>query len=165
MAKVKLIHIAGDPTEVAEYYLADKREVLIGRGGQANLEPPIPDSPFTIGISRKHCMISKSGNKYFIEDSGNDGNGSTNGTYLNKRKLTPGNRIPLNHNDEITLGTFYTVRFLIEDESAGPALDKEFRITESQASKTLDEDAGPGGSATAFDFEKDLRDFEKRRWG
>ncbi|MHC5077072.1 MAG: hypothetical protein ACYTFM_11685, partial [Planctomycetota bacterium] len=74
-------------------------------------------------------------------------------------------RLPLNHNDEIRLGTLYTVRFLIDDKSAGPALDKEYRIDESQASKTLDEEAGPGGSATAFDFEKDLKDFEKRRWG
>ncbi|MHC4186872.1 MAG: FHA domain-containing protein [Planctomycetota bacterium] len=165
MAKAKLIHLTDDPTEIAEYYLRDKREVVVGRGIHADLEPPIPDNPFTIGISRSHCMIYKSANNYFIEDRGNEGNGSTNGTYLNKRKLTIGNRLPLNHNDEIRLGTLYTVRFLIDDKSAGPALDKEYRIDESQASKTLDEEAGPGGSATAFDFEKDLKDFEKRRWG
>jgi pSer/pThr/pTyr-binding forkhead associated (FHA) protein len=165
MEKAKLIHIAEDNSEIAEYYLRDKREAIVGRGIQADLEPPIPDNPFTIGISRTHCIIYKSGNNYFIEDRGNEGNGSTNGTYLNKRRLNLGNRLPLNHNDEIRLGTFYTVRFLIEDKSAEPALDKEFRIEESQASKTLDEEAGPGGSSTAFDFEKDLRDFEKKRWG
>ncbi|MHC4758693.1 MAG: FHA domain-containing protein [Planctomycetota bacterium] len=165
MEKAKLIHIAEDPSEIAEYYLRDKREAVIGRGKQSDLDPPIMDSPFTIGISREHCVIYKSGNRYFIEDRGVEGEGSTNGTYLNKRKLTIGNRLPLNHNDEIRLGTLYTVRFLIEDDSAGPALDKEFRIQESQASITLDEEAGPGGSATAFDFEKDLKDFEKRRWG
>jgi len=165
MARLKFIHIAEDPSEIAEYYLQEQREAVVGRGKQSDLEPPILDSPFTIGISRKHCVIYKSGDKYFIEDLGNDGNGSTNGTYLNKRKLTPGTRLPLNHNDEITLGTYYTLRILIEDESAGPALDREFRIDEKQASKTLDEEAGPGGSATAFDFEKDLKEFEKKRWG
>ncbi|MFC1738429.1 FHA domain-containing protein [Planctomycetota bacterium] len=165
MAKAKLVHITKDPYGIAEYNLTDKRKAVVGRGKQTDLEPPITDNPFTIGISRTHCTIYKSGDNYFIEDTGNEGKGSTNGTYLNKRKLNSGNRLPLNHNDEIRLGTTYTVRFLIEDKPAEPTLDKDFRIDESQARKTLDEQADPGGSATAFDFEKDLKDFEKKRWG
>ncbi len=165
MARAKLVHIIEDPFKIEEYILRDKRKAIVGRGRKADLDPPIPDNPSTIGISRTHCVIYKIGKDYFIEDRGTDDNGSTNGTYLNKRKLNFGNRLPLNHSDEIGFGTYYTLRFIIEDKPAEPALDKEFRIEEDQARKTLDEEVGPEGSATAYDFEKDLRDFEKKRWG
>lgn len=88
-----------------------KTEILIGR------EDPVsnvfPDIDLTDhggdegGVSRRHARIILQGNQVLIEDLN-----STNHTYVNQQKLTPGQPHPLNNGDEIRLGrvklNFYT---------------------------------------------------------
>jgi pSer/pThr/pTyr-binding forkhead associated (FHA) protein len=51
------------------------------------------------GVSRRHAKITRRGNKVFIEDLG-----SMNGTFLNRKKLTPYLPQVLKNGDELQLG-------------------------------------------------------------
>jgi len=67
----------------------------------------------TAGISSQHCKISRAGNGFQIEDLG-----STNGTYLNRRKVVQ--PTPLGPGDEIVVAR-WTLRVIPDDgASAAP---------------------------------------------
>jgi len=80
-----------------------KEEVVIGR------EDPIseifPDLDLTgfggmeKGVSRKHAVIHCSGADYTVEDMG-----STNGTYVNRKKVLPNTPQAIKPGDEIRFG-------------------------------------------------------------
>lgn len=82
---------------------AGKTELLIGRSDP--VRSVFPDIDLTIhggdssGVSRKHARLSLQGTQVYIEDLN-----STNFTFLNKQRLQPGQRYPLNSGDEIRLG-------------------------------------------------------------
>ncbi len=50
-------------------------------------------------VSRVHCMVRRIRSSWYIEDAG-----STNGTWVNSKKITPGKAIRLNPDDTIVLG-------------------------------------------------------------
>ena len=50
--------------------------------------------------SRHHCLIQKIKDAYFLKDEN-----STNGTFLNGRRIPPDKYVQLNHGDKITVGT------------------------------------------------------------
>jgi pSer/pThr/pTyr-binding forkhead associated (FHA) protein len=80
-----------------------KTELIVGR------EDPVsgifPDIDLTDhggdegGVSRRHARIFVEGSDLFIEDLN-----STNYTYVNQQKLTPGQPHPLNSEDEVRFG-------------------------------------------------------------
>jgi len=80
-----------------------KTEIIVGR------EDPVsgvfPDIDLTDhggdegGVSRRHARIFVQGTQVFIEDLN-----STNYTYVNQQKLTPGQPHPLSNGDEVRLG-------------------------------------------------------------
>jgi len=80
-----------------------KEEVVIGR------EDPIseifPDLDLTgfggmeKGVSRKHAVIHRSGADYTVEDMG-----STNGTYVNHKKVLPNTPQAIKPGDELRFG-------------------------------------------------------------
>lgn len=88
-----------------------KAEIIIGR------EDPVsgifPEVDLTDhggdegGVSRRHARIFMQGAQVFIEDLN-----STNYTYVNQQRLTPGQPHPLNNGDEVRVGqvklNFYT---------------------------------------------------------
>jgi hypothetical protein len=55
---------------------------LIGRGG--DIAPEIFEHKW---VSENHCRITVDGNDCFVEDIGSEGNGSTNGTFIDGIKL------------------------------------------------------------------------------
>ncbi|MCA9682481.1 MAG: FHA domain-containing protein, partial [Myxococcales bacterium] len=61
----------------------------------------------TAGISSNHCKISRVGNGFQLEDLG-----STNGTYLNRRKVLQA--VPLQPGDEIVVAR-WTLRVLPDE--------------------------------------------------
>lgn len=96
--------------------------LVINRGRSAGKEFPVHEDEAYIGrwdadsgifpdvdldsddpeakVSRRHARITRRGEQYFIEDLG-----STNGTFINRgRRLLPGDRQPLNDDDEIIIG-------------------------------------------------------------
>jgi pSer/pThr/pTyr-binding forkhead associated (FHA) protein/tetratricopeptide (TPR) repeat protein len=60
--------------------------------------------------SRKHCQIIKDGNKFFVTDLG-----SSNGTYLNKRRMKANKIAPLNSGDVIRIGSTQFVFEMIDE--------------------------------------------------
>ena len=50
--------------------------------------------------SRHHCMIQKIENSYYLKDEG-----STNGTFLNGRRIPPDKYVKLNLGDKLTIGS------------------------------------------------------------
>ncbi len=58
-----------------ETFELDKDEIIIGRDTTADIVFEIPE------VSRKHAIITRRGDEYFVEDN------STNGTFINKKKV------------------------------------------------------------------------------
>ena len=87
----------------AEIPLPEADEILIGR------EDPIsgiyPDVDLTPhggeegGVSRRHARLISEGGNYFVEDLD-----STNFTFINKQKIAPKTRTPVQDGDEIRCG-------------------------------------------------------------
>lgn len=95
-------------------YIVEKKDLFIGRAPDNDLT--IPDyrifATLPAGIqnlryrtlrhvSRRHAIIQYIDNRYFITDIGNDGKGSSHGTYINKERITPGIRCELKSGDKI----------------------------------------------------------------
>jgi pSer/pThr/pTyr-binding forkhead associated (FHA) protein len=80
------------------------KEVNIGRLDPAS--GSFPDVDLTSegglrrGVSRRHAKITRRGREVFVEDLG-----SINGTFLNRRRLTPYFPQKLKSGDELQLGT------------------------------------------------------------
>ena len=80
-----------------------KDEVVIGR--EDPISDVFPDVDLTDlggmekGVSRKHAIIHRSGKDYTIEDMG-----STNGTFINKKKIQPRAPQTIKPGDELRLG-------------------------------------------------------------
>ncbi len=60
--------------------------------------------------SRKHCQITKDGNTFFVMDLG-----SSNGTYLNRRRMKANKIAPLNGGDVIRIGSTQLVFEMIDE--------------------------------------------------
>ena len=79
------------------------KEVNIGRLDPASASFPdidlTSDGGLEKGVSRRHAKITRRGREVFIEDLG-----SINGTFLNRKKLTPYLPQALNNGDELQLG-------------------------------------------------------------
>jgi pSer/pThr/pTyr-binding forkhead associated (FHA) protein len=80
-----------------------KDEVMIGR--EDPISEVFPDVDLTNlggmekGVSRKHAVIHRSGVDYTVEDMG-----STNGTYINKRRIQPHAPQAIKPGDEVKFG-------------------------------------------------------------
>jgi len=79
------------------------KEVNIGRLDPASASFPdvdlTSDGGLEKGVSRRHAKITRRGREVFIEDLG-----SINGTFLNRKKLTPYLPQALKSGDELQLG-------------------------------------------------------------
>ena len=80
-----------------------KDDVVIGR--EDPISDVFPDLDLTNlggmdkGVSRKHAVIHRSGPNYTVEDMG-----STNGTYINKKKIQPHAPQMIKAGDELRFG-------------------------------------------------------------
>jgi pSer/pThr/pTyr-binding forkhead associated (FHA) protein len=87
----------------AEIPLPADEEILIGREDPVSgIYPAVDLTPHggeDGGVSRKHARLIVEGGNYFLEDLD-----STNFTFVNKQKLAPKTRHPLNDGDEIRCG-------------------------------------------------------------
>jgi pSer/pThr/pTyr-binding forkhead associated (FHA) protein len=76
----------------------DKVPIILGRHRDDDV-----CLPYDVRVSRHHARIIKEGNSYFIEDVGPEGKGSTNGTYIDDRKVTT--KTPLSSGEIISVGS------------------------------------------------------------
>ena len=58
-----------------------------------------PYQAYASGVSRLHSVLKREGNRVFVMDLG-----SSNGTYLNGKRLKPNVDQTLNHGDMLALG-------------------------------------------------------------
>ncbi len=86
-----LIIIRGTPQ--GHRYFLTQDEMTLGRDSAADIT--VSDQ----GISRKHAKVTKEGGKAFITDLG-----SSNGTFINDKKITAGEKVALVKEDMIKLG-------------------------------------------------------------
>jgi hypothetical protein len=83
--------------------LASRNEFTLGRLSEG--QPIMPDIDLTpyqayaSGVSRLHAVVKREGDRVMVMDLG-----SSNGTYLNGRRLNPHTEELLNHGDVIALG-------------------------------------------------------------
>jgi hypothetical protein len=84
------------PLPAGEEFLMGREDPVSGIFPDVDLTPHGGDEG---GVSRQHARLSVDGNSYFIEDLD-----STNFTFVNKQKLAPKTRQPLNDGDEIRCG-------------------------------------------------------------
>jgi hypothetical protein len=102
------------------FYLPEMKEpiqinrtlISIGRSDPANnIRPTLDLTPYhglELGVSRYHAEIIFNNDKYYIKDIG-----STNGTWINMRKIPPYQQIPMFSGDQIRFGHLaMVIRFL-----------------------------------------------------
>ena len=83
--------------------LGDRTEFTLGRVSEA--QPIMPDIDLTpyqayaSGVSRLHAVLKREGKRVFVMDLG-----SSNGSYLNGKRLKPNTEHTLNHGDLLALG-------------------------------------------------------------
>jgi len=103
------LHLVFESKELKEFTITQSGVATIGR---------LPDNLIHIdnlAVSGHHARIFYDGDHYVVEDFG-----STNGTFVNKQRIT--GKMDLNDGDEVTVGK-HTVRFKDEwheDEEAAP---------------------------------------------
>lgn len=78
-------------------------DVQIGRTDRANgIFPQVdldPEGGYEAGVSRRHALIVKQGDAFYLKDLG-----SVNGSFLNKQRVAPETPLPLKDGDELRLG-------------------------------------------------------------
>ena len=71
--------------------LTDEMTIGRDRGNAIRVNDPL--------VSRVHCIVHRIRNAWYIEDAG-----STNGTWVNEKRLRPGKSVRLDSKDVIKLG-------------------------------------------------------------
>ncbi len=128
-----------------------KPRIKIGRASECEVQLS------STGVSRKHALITREGNSYFIEDLG-----STNGVFVNKQKiqhaaLKQGDRIAIHHfmlefvEDAPTEETLADSVVTVDDVSKDYALGKQTVTALQHVSLSIAKGefmalAGPSGS-------------------
>jgi hypothetical protein len=78
-------------------------EIDLGRSDPVcGIHPDVdlaPDGGFVEGVSRRHAKVVQTGNRIFIQDVG-----STNGTFLNGKRIRPHLTYALREDDTVQLG-------------------------------------------------------------
>jgi len=83
--------------------IPEKEDVVIGR--EDPISDVFPDIDLTgfggmeSGVSRKHAVMHRSGEGYTVEDMG-----STNGTYINRKRIQPNSPQTVQPGDEVRFG-------------------------------------------------------------
>lgn len=76
--------------------------ITIGRFSPGETPPTVDLGPYsasTLGVSRQHAVIATSEKGYTLQDLN-----STNGTWVNERKLAPNETVPINNGDMLRFG-------------------------------------------------------------
>ena len=89
------LYISGLNMPECEQYLVNKTRFTIGSGPENDCVINYP----SLGLSRNHCVIEYSDETYTILDED-----STNGTFVNGKRLLPGVKTQIKGGDQIRLG-------------------------------------------------------------
>lgn len=105
---VPALYICGMNTPECTQLLIDKETFTIGSGPDNDGVLEFPG----LGLSRQHCRIECGDNGYTLTDLK-----STNGTYVNGKRLLPGVETSIKSGDQIRLGmSVFTVEEIIQED-------------------------------------------------
>jgi pSer/pThr/pTyr-binding forkhead associated (FHA) protein len=93
--------------------------VLVGRGGPEEEHPPEVDLAQDESVSRRHAEIRRTMDGYMITDLA-----STNGTWVNGKRIVPGEPIGLKDGDRVAVGRLSVLTITLpgtETDKAGNA--------------------------------------------
>jgi pSer/pThr/pTyr-binding forkhead associated (FHA) protein len=118
-----LLHITGTANQVTTVGMDVWRVIVLGRADPSgNYRPDIDFAPYSamrLGVSRRHALFKPGRSNLSLIDQH-----STNGTWVNDKRLSPGRENPLLDGDKVELGDLrFTVRItnspigLLEDKS------------------------------------------------
>ena len=97
------LHILVVESERRERYSLPLGEIWVGRcDAPKGITPDLdlaPDGGYLEGVSRRHARVYQEDDLIFVEDAA-----STNGTFLNDRRLVPRLPYPLREGDALRLG-------------------------------------------------------------
>lgn len=94
--------------KASQFFPLDQEKILVGSSSSADILIDHPE------ISRKHLAIHREGEKFFVSDQG-----STNGTYINDERLTPGAKSEFTSFFPIRLGNDVILTLILNDDSTG----------------------------------------------
>jgi pSer/pThr/pTyr-binding forkhead associated (FHA) protein len=105
-----LLHIAG--TLVTTIGMDVRRVIVLGRADPSgNYRPDVDFSPYSgmrLGVSRRHALMKPGLTSLSLYDQN-----STNGTWVNGKRLAPGREHPLQDGDRVELGDLrFTMRIM-----------------------------------------------------
>jgi len=92
------------PLPLQERFVLGRTDPVRGRAPEIDLTP---HRAYDRGVSRQHAALYQVGDYLYLEDLS-----SRNGTFVNGRRLAPFQAEPVNHGDEIRLGTLSIVVLL-----------------------------------------------------
>lgn len=95
-----------------------EQPVLLGRdAGTRPSEYPLVDlndaRGYVLGVSRQHALIQKKDDQYYITDQG-----SSNGTFVNGKRLKPQSDHHINQGDRLILGQLNLIFFHKNDQTS-----------------------------------------------
>ncbi|MGQ9585742.1 MAG: FHA domain-containing protein [Anaerolineae bacterium] len=96
-----VLSISGDevvlPLPLQKKWVLGRGEVARGHAPDVDLDPY---RAYDMGVSRQHAVLWQEGDSFCLEDLS-----SRNGTFVNGRRLDPFQAEPVDHGDEVRLGT------------------------------------------------------------
>ncbi len=95
-----------------------------------------------VGVSRKHLMLLIEDNTYYVVDQG-----STNGSFINEERLTPGKKIEFTSFFPVRLGADVLITFL-SDEGSSRMMDKPGKTNPVVAPSKPLQTVGGGATTT-----------------
>lgn len=125
-----------------------RHDIVIGRGAECNLRLSAPQ------VSRRHCFLRVSNDSATITDLD-----SSNGTYLNGKRITSGKRYELKEETQLAIGPVTFVARVVSEIPAGDLLEVKVNDERIESESSViperpfdDSTAGTNEDATVADL-------------
>ena len=115
-----------------------RHDIVIGRGADSNLRLSAPQ------VSRRHCFLRVSSSEVTVSDLD-----SCNGTYLNGKRITSGQRYPVSNGTILAVGPVKFIAHVSSDASSSEPLEiqlQDGRLAGSGSGSTLEDELAAAGS-------------------
>jgi pSer/pThr/pTyr-binding forkhead associated (FHA) protein len=103
LVETRAAQLVLETSDGSKLEVPEKDEIVIGREDPVSEVSPDVDltglGGMENGVSRKHAIIHRAGVDYTVEDMG-----STNGTYINRKKIQPHSPHTIKPGDELRFG-------------------------------------------------------------
>lgn len=134
-----VLELRDQPSNVKKVTI--RHDVVIGRGAECNLRLSAPQ------VSRRHCFLHVGQDSAYVSDLE-----SSNGTWLNGIRLSPGKRYVLKDGMELTVGPVLFVARV--DSTAAAEAPLEVRINDARIESEGTAPGTSGAGATAADVDQ-----------